>query len=228
LHLLALALGKTLHIGAGFGHKILVELDPIFVSDIWSTMCAYDGWACSIEMDAFTREVLDRVREVFSVKSAIIYQLCPYSTFGPAPIFLPFKISYFLIPNPTHKHELGTLKDQNTLIINQLDQSIHLPNQDQPGIRLRYGFYQRQHIEQKCSSRQPFNLTCWTNLYWFSSKICYAVCGWRCCKSLPKEQHVFIIDLYWNYWSGALSYCQNMLQPAFQWLYNLNSVKGFW
>jgi hypothetical protein len=69
---LALALGKRLHIGAGFGHKFWVELDPIFVSDIWSTMCAYGGWACSIEMDAFTREVLDQVREVFSVKSAII------------------------------------------------------------------------------------------------------------------------------------------------------------
>jgi hypothetical protein len=52
--LLGLALGKRLHIDAGLGHKILVELDPICVGDIWSTMCAYDGWACSIKMDAFT------------------------------------------------------------------------------------------------------------------------------------------------------------------------------
>jgi hypothetical protein len=56
--LLALALEKRLHIGAGFGHKILVELDPIFVSDIWSTMCAYDGWACSIKIDAFMQKIL--------------------------------------------------------------------------------------------------------------------------------------------------------------------------
>jgi hypothetical protein len=38
------------------------------VSDIWSTMCAYGGWACSIEVHASGCEVLDPGREVSSLK----------------------------------------------------------------------------------------------------------------------------------------------------------------
>jgi len=34
------------------------------VSDIWNTMCAYDGWACCIEVHASRWEILDSVREV--------------------------------------------------------------------------------------------------------------------------------------------------------------------
>jgi len=36
------------------------------VSDIWSTIHAYDGWVCSIEVYASRWEFLDKVRESFS------------------------------------------------------------------------------------------------------------------------------------------------------------------
>jgi hypothetical protein len=38
------------------------------VSETWSTMCAYDGWACCIEVHASGWEILHPVREVFSLK----------------------------------------------------------------------------------------------------------------------------------------------------------------
>ncbi len=37
---------------------------------------------------------------------------------------------YLVIPSPTHKHELGTVKGQNLLITIHLDQSIYLTNQE--------------------------------------------------------------------------------------------------
>jgi hypothetical protein len=38
------------------------------VSNIWSTMCAYDGWACLIAVHACRRDVFNPVTEVFSLK----------------------------------------------------------------------------------------------------------------------------------------------------------------
>ncbi len=46
------------------GTKFWLKLDPSF-SDIWSsTLFAYDGWACSIEMDTFNGEVLSLMSNV--------------------------------------------------------------------------------------------------------------------------------------------------------------------
>jgi hypothetical protein len=44
--------GKGLGIGVRFGHKILGSNSTQCVIDIWNIMYAYDGWACSIEMQA--------------------------------------------------------------------------------------------------------------------------------------------------------------------------------
>ncbi len=38
------------------------------VSETWSTMCAYDRWACCIEVHVSSWEILHPVREVFSLK----------------------------------------------------------------------------------------------------------------------------------------------------------------
>jgi hypothetical protein len=57
--------------------------------------------------------------------------LHPYSAFGPATVLLSSKSTYLQIPTPTHKHEPGTVKGQNLLITNHLDQSIYGTNQEQ-------------------------------------------------------------------------------------------------
>jgi hypothetical protein len=49
--------------------KVLLEVDLSEI-DIWRTMCAYDGWACSVEVHAFRWQVLHQVREVFSSEFA--------------------------------------------------------------------------------------------------------------------------------------------------------------
>ncbi len=61
---LALPIGKRLCFSVGFDHKVLARTQPnVWV--IWRTMCAYDGWACSIKVYAPKWEVLDPIREVF-------------------------------------------------------------------------------------------------------------------------------------------------------------------
>jgi hypothetical protein len=67
-------------------------------------------------------------------------QLHPYSAFGPAKVFLPYKITYLSIPSRTHKHEPRTIKDENWLITNHPSQSIYF-EQSRAGVRLCYGFY---------------------------------------------------------------------------------------
>ncbi len=43
------------------------------MSDICNIICAYDGWACySIEGDAYRREVLNLMREIFSLKFEVL------------------------------------------------------------------------------------------------------------------------------------------------------------
>jgi hypothetical protein len=62
-------------------------------------------------------------------------ELQPYSAFGPATVFLSSKSTYLQIPTPTHKHEPGTVKGQNLLTTNHLDQ-INICNQSRAGVRL--------------------------------------------------------------------------------------------
>jgi hypothetical protein len=50
--------GKGLGIGVRCRHKILGSNFTQCVIDIWNIMYAYDGWACSIEMQASRWEVL--------------------------------------------------------------------------------------------------------------------------------------------------------------------------
>jgi hypothetical protein len=40
------------------------------MGDIWNTMCAYNGWACCIEIHESKEEVLDLVKEVFFLNLA--------------------------------------------------------------------------------------------------------------------------------------------------------------
>jgi hypothetical protein len=93
--------------------------------------------------------------------------------------FLPFEITYLLIPSPRYKHEPRIVKGQNLLITNHLDLSIHMTNQEQV-FRLYCNFWQPQHIEQKC----------WTTVILLSSLgkllliFIYAMCRWRCSKHL--------------------------------------------
>lgn len=64
-------------IGVGFEHKILTWIWP----NILSTMCAYYGWACSIEMHASNWEVFKLVREILSlnfetpIKGNVVYAM---------------------------------------------------------------------------------------------------------------------------------------------------------
>jgi hypothetical protein len=67
--LLVLPIGKKICIGLRLGHKKIGLNFTHCVSDIWNLICTYDGWACySIEGDAYRWEVLNLMREIFSLK----------------------------------------------------------------------------------------------------------------------------------------------------------------
>jgi len=65
---LPLPMWNRVHIRVGFGQKNLGLNLTQCASNIWSTMSAYGGCACSIEVHASRSEVLDPIREVFSLK----------------------------------------------------------------------------------------------------------------------------------------------------------------
>jgi hypothetical protein len=88
-------------------------------------------------------------------------ELLPYLAFGPATVFLSSKSTYLQLPTPTHKHEPGTVKGQNLLITNHLDQSIYVANQEQ--VLDSAGAFASLSILNRNAESQPFYWACQAN-----------------------------------------------------------------